>query len=105
MPDERMGPINDPSAAATPGEIAEVIVFQHADFLGADKRTTEGWTFPQDSFWNDQISSIIVIRGRWRFFMDSYGNGQHVDLGPGRYHNEQAIGLPNDSISSFTYFA
>jgi hypothetical protein len=87
------------------GGIAEVVVYEDDNFGGASFRTLQGWSFPQDSFWNDRISSIIVISGMWRFCVDNNLGGQCVNLGVGRYPNSGAIGLPNDSISSFTYFA
>ena len=36
-------------------------------------------------FWNDRISSLIVVSGIWRFYRDEYYKGDHWDLGPGFY--------------------
>ncbi|MEH1834181.1 MAG: beta/gamma crystallin-related protein [Nostoc sp.] len=46
---------------------------------------------------NDQTSSIKIIRGRWNFFSDSNFKGQSTGvLGPGNY----ALGANNDDITS-----
>lgn len=88
--------------SANPGRLPEVVVYIHADFRGAEYRTNlDVLYFPQDSTFNDSISSIIVVSGTWEFCTDSYYGGQKVVLGPGYYENEGRIGLPNDSISSF----
>ena len=83
--------------------LAEVVIFEHDNFQGLSQRTNIGLSFPQDSFWNDSISSIMVISGRWRFCVKNDGNTAEgfVDLGVGRYANAGAFRLPNDSISSF----
>lgn len=93
----------DFQASAAPTHLAEIEVFTDADFRGTPFRTNSGWSFPQDSFWNDSISSVVIISGRWRLCVNNDGrtDGGYVDKGPGRYANEGQIGLPNDSISSF----
>jgi hypothetical protein len=84
------------------GRLPEVVVYQNSDFGGEEYRTNLNVLyFPQDSFWNDCISSIIVVSGVWEFCVDSYYKGRSSKLTPGYYRNPDAFHLPNDSISSF----
>ncbi|MEH2325730.1 MAG: beta/gamma crystallin-related protein [Nostoc sp.] len=47
---------------------------------------------------NDQASSILIIRGSWNFFQDSGFRGQATGiLGPGVLYN---LGANNDAITS-----
>jgi Beta/Gamma crystallin len=53
-----------------------------------------------DSFFNDRVSSIVVVEGHWHFF-------RHVNfvdligiLNPGVYPWVQDVGFPNDQMSS-----
>jgi Beta/Gamma crystallin len=77
----------------------EVVVFEHANFQGAEKRTNLNLSYVGD-FWNDKISSIIVISGTWRFFQHANYQGAYWDLGPGYYSWVEAVNIPNDIISS-----
>ena len=52
-------------------------------------------------FWNDRISSLIVVSGVWRFYRDEYYKGDHWDLGPGFYECFFTEKGPDDVISSF----
>jgi hypothetical protein len=78
----------------------EVVVYENRNFDGAEWRTNLGWGYVGD-FWNDKISSIIVVSGVWRFWQDAGLSGNHWDLGPGYYDWVVAAGIPNDIISSF----
>ncbi|MEH2165229.1 MAG: beta/gamma crystallin-related protein [Nostoc sp.] len=50
-----------------------------------------------DNGFNDQASSIQIIRGSWNFFTDSNFQGQSTGvLGPGNYN----LGANNDAITS-----
>lgn len=56
----------------------------------------------------NKTSSIYVESGTWQVFdRPDYANGGagSVILGPGRYPNPKAIGLPNDCISSVRPFS
>ena len=53
-------------------------------FRGAYARTNLSFLFLGD-FWNDRISSLIIVSGIWRFYRDDYYKGDHWDLGPGFY--------------------
>jgi hypothetical protein len=85
--------------------LPEIVVFEHRDFGGAEWRTNLGWRNLGD-FWNDKISSIIIISGTWQFFEDSdFQPGHNRTFGPGYYSfvgNGNFFPGSNDSISSFT---
>lgn len=49
---------------------------------------------------NDIASSLKIIRGQWRLFVDKDYNGQSILLGPGNYPNIAGKGLPDNSLSS-----
>ncbi len=91
------------TAMATPSNpyVAPLaIVCEHANFGGAQWISSNGWSYVGD-WWNDRISSIIIVSGRWRFFEASDGRGASWELGPGYYPNLAAANIPNDIISSF----
>jgi hypothetical protein len=80
--------------------LPEVIVYDHIGFKGAYARTNLSFHFLGD-FWNDRISSLIVVSGVWRFYRDEYYKGDHWDLGPGFYESFFTQGGPDDVVSSF----
>ncbi len=80
--------------------LPEVIVFDHAGFKGAYARTNLSFHYLGD-FWNDRISSLIVVSGVWRFYRDDHYKGDHWDLGPGYYDSFFTEAGPDDVISSF----
>jgi Beta/Gamma crystallin len=50
--------------------------------------------------WNDKVSSIVIVSGRWQFFKDTgFSGAQGPVLGPGLYP-VLPKGIDNDSISS-----
>ncbi len=92
----------EPAAAAT--QFPEIVIYEDINFGGASARTNLNWLYVGD-FWNDKISSIIVVSGTWRFYADSYYRGFSKDLGPGYYSWVPNVGISNDSISSFQVIA
>jgi Beta/Gamma crystallin len=80
--------------------LPEVVIYEHIDFGGAEARTNLQWYFVGD-WWNDKISSIIVVSGVWRFHEDWHYEGRYWDLGEGYYRWVEDAGIPNDVISSF----
>ncbi|ATQ74372.1 hypothetical protein CR152_07525 [Massilia violaceinigra] len=84
--------------------MAEVVLFQHANFHGAHKhlfRSESNLNAPDDKAFNDQVSSFVVLSGRWQFFRDSNFQGPSSQVfGPGLYNWVEAVNIPNDSISS-----
>lgn len=77
--------------------VPEVVVFRDPRYEGGEKRTNLN-CFMLGGEFNDQISSIIVVRGTWRFYRDSQYRGDYWDLKPGYY---PTIGTANDTFSSF----
>jgi hypothetical protein len=67
---------------ATARVLPEVVVYEHIDFGGAEWRTNLNYSWV-GSWWNDRISSIIVVTGTWRFYEHKDFQGRHWDLGPG----------------------
>jgi hypothetical protein len=96
------------ASAAEPGgkhaagsvHLPELIIYDHDCFKGAYARTNLSFHYLGD-FWNDRISSLIVVSGIWRFYRDEYYKGDHWDLGPGFYESFFAHAGPDDVISSF----
>jgi hypothetical protein len=82
----------------------ELVVFDHIGFKGASARTNLSFHYLGD-FWNDRISSLIVVSGVWRFYRDEYYKGDHWDLGPGFYESFFKDKGPDDVISSFQAIA
>lgn len=78
----------------------EVVVYEHINFGGADWRTNLGWGYVGD-WWNDKISSIIVVSGTWRFYLHANFQGPYWDLKQGYYNWVENARIPNDVISSF----
>lgn len=77
-----------------------VQIFEHIDFGGSNQITFLNWKYVGD-FWNDKISSLIVISGIWRFYEHKCYDGRFWDLGPGYYRRIRDWHIPNDIISSF----
>ncbi len=82
----------------------ELVVFDHIGFKGAACRTNLSFHYLGD-FWNDRISSVIIVSGVWRFYRDEYYKGDSWDLGPGFYESFFKDKGPDDVISSFQAIA
>jgi beta/gamma crystallin len=78
----------------------ELVIYDHVGFKGAFARTNLSFHFLGD-FWNDRISSLIIVSGVWRFYRDEYYKGDHWDLGPGFYECFFKDKGPDDVVSSF----
>ncbi|MCJ7445988.1 MAG: beta/gamma crystallin family protein [Methanotrichaceae archaeon] len=87
--------------------LSEVIVFEnlnmdgaHKHYFASDLDLTDN---PEGKFWNDQISSIVVISGNWAFMGDPVGAVQvpnlPVVLGPGVYPNVKLKLIEDNTIS------
>ncbi|MGH8091858.1 MAG: beta/gamma crystallin-related protein [Chthoniobacterales bacterium] len=105
----KVGPLGYHAHAADPGHsqpvegnfrLPELVVYDHIGFKGAYARTNLSFHFLGD-FWNDRISSLIVVSGIWRFYRDEYYKGDHWDLGPGFYESFFTAAGPDDVVSSF----
>jgi Beta/Gamma crystallin len=88
-------------------EIPQAIVFENYNMEGEHKHVfvndLDLTTNADGKFWNDQISSIVVISGNWTFYADPVGAGgvpnPNVTLGPGVYPNVERERIPDNSIS------
>ena len=105
----KVGPLGYHASAASPGDanlsggdfrLPEIVVYDHVGFKGAYARTNLSFHYLGD-FWNDRISSVIVVNGVWRFYRDEYYKGDHWDLGPGFYECFFTEAGPDDVVSSF----
>jgi hypothetical protein len=90
------------SAATVP--MPHVILFEHANFHGAHKHVfgpEPNLNAEDDDFFNDRVSSIVVLAGSWVFFRDWKFEGSYdVVLGPGMYPSVEAVNIQNDDLSS-----
>jgi hypothetical protein len=83
--------------------MAHVILFEHAQFHGQHKhvfRAEPNLNAADDNFFNDKVSSLVVLEGNWAFYADSKFQKQYPPiLGPGLYPGLPA-GIKNDDMSS-----
>ena len=77
--------------------LPEVVVYQDHDYGGPSHRTNLNFRRMSNEF-NNKISSIVVVKGTWRFYRDQNYMGDYWDLEPGYY---PGIGSVSDVISSF----
>jgi hypothetical protein len=84
--------------------LPELVIYDHTGFKGAYARTNLSFHFI-GNFWNDRISSLIVVSGVWRFYRDEYYKGDYWDLGPGFYESFFTAKGPDDTVSSFQAIA
>ena len=96
--------LDDIIGAAATRRLPEVVIFEHINFGGNSARTNLNWLYV-GGWWNDRISSIIVVSGTWRFYEHAHYAGRYWDLGPNYYPWVQNVGIPNDIISSFQVIA
>lgn len=93
--------------SAAQNEIPQAIVFEntnmegeHKHFFASDPDLTEG---SDGRYWDDKISSIVVIYGNWSFFANPLGSGDvpnpSVTLGPGVYPDVTRERIEENSIS------
>jgi hypothetical protein len=56
--------------------------------------------------WDDNISSFVVLAGRWQFYRGRHFNEPVGEpLGPGVYPSVTDVGIPNDAVSSIRLIA
>ncbi|MFB9243331.1 beta/gamma crystallin family protein [Massilia antarctica] len=89
--------------------MAEVVLSEHSNFRGREKHlygSEPNLSAPDKHFFNDRVSSFVVVSGRWKVYRDSnYRGPASCVFGPGRYTWVEAAGIPNDSISSVRLMA
>jgi hypothetical protein len=96
---DEQGVSNMEAATALP----EIEIFEHINFGGRSWRTNLNYLYV-GGWWNDRISSIIIVRGRWRFYQHRDYRGAYWDLsGPAYYPWVEDANIPNDIISSFRF--
>ena len=83
---------------------SEIILFEHINFHGRHKHVYSAepnLNAGDDSFFNDRVSSLVVLGGNWEVFRNSqYNQPYPVVLGPGLHPWVGAIGITNDDMSS-----
>lgn len=97
------GGASDPSVAiacAAGTRLPAVAIYEHIDFGGVEARTNFAWRFV-GGWWNDRISSIVVVCGTWRLYEHWHFEGRYLDLGPGCCRRLDDTGAQTDFISSF----
>jgi hypothetical protein len=82
-----------------------VILFEHAQFHGAHKHVfiaEPNLNADDDDFFNDIVSSLVVLAGIWSFFSDANFIAPYAapPLGPGLFASVTAHGITNDDMSS-----
>jgi Beta/Gamma crystallin len=95
------------AVCAAQDAIPEAIVFENTNMEGEHKHYfTSDPDLTEDSdgrFWDDKISSIVVISGNWSFFENPVGSGdmpnKSVTLGPGVYRDVTLERMEDNSIS------
>jgi hypothetical protein len=82
-----------------PGEVPQIVAFDKDGLLG-DHIHIFGDTADLGK-WDNSISSMVILAGRWEFFDDDHFKGTKMgELGPGVYLRVQDHGLKDNSISS-----
>jgi len=88
-----------------PFQIPQIAVYWDVNYGGREFRTNLNALYLGD-IWSNQISSFIIVSGYWQFFKDAnFREPMGPVFGPGYYPSVEAIGLCNDSISSFKCIA
>jgi Beta/Gamma crystallin len=86
--------------------VEQVLLFEHANFHGAHKHVLvaePNLNAPDDNFFNDKVSSFVILEGEWIFcsdwqFENPYANGRQ--FGIGTYPFVGDVGIKNDDMSS-----
>jgi len=100
-------PTTDPATVHGATLNSHVILFEHSNFHGAHKHVFTAETnlnAPDDNYFNDKTSSIVVLEGNWRFYRNAGLSISYAPvLGPGLYPLVSDYGIENDQISSLRY--
>jgi hypothetical protein len=84
--------------------LPHVILFEHANLHGRHKHVfapEPNLNANDDNFFNDRVSSVVVVSGQWAFYRHAHFNGQYaITLGPGVYRWVGALDIQNDDMSS-----
>ena len=74
-----------------------IVLFEHGDHQGREQFIGEAVASLVQLNFNDRVSSVEVMGGRWELCTDIDYGGRCIVLGPGRYNFDKAL---NDRISS-----
>ena len=81
----------------------EAILFENANFHGQHKHVfgpEPNLNAPDDNFFNDKVSSFVILDGNWSFYRNAGFNTPYAPvLGPGLYASVSAAGIQNDDMS------
>ncbi|MEZ4312887.1 MAG: beta/gamma crystallin-related protein [Polyangiaceae bacterium] len=84
--------------------MSQVMLFEHASYHGAHKHVFDqepNLNALDDRYFNDKVSSLVVMDGEWGFYQDAGYVGQYPNLlGPGKYRSVSAMNIRNDDMSS-----
>ena len=84
--------------------MVHVVLFKNANFHGDHKHVVAAepnLTAGDDHGFNDAVSSLVVLDGNWRFYVDAgFKNPYPTVLGPGLYPSLSPAKIANDSMSS-----
>ncbi len=81
--------------------MAQIVIFNNADFSGNALLVTDGLATLGKFDLNDRVSSFIVLSGLWEFYeRPNFQIPYQRRLGPGQYNWVEAVDIANDSISS-----
>ena len=84
--------------------MAHVVLFKNANFHGDHKHVVAAepnLNASDDHGFNDAVSSLVVLDGNWRFYVDAgFKNPYPAVLGPGLYPSLSPAKIANDSMSS-----
>ena len=81
------------------GDIPQIVAFDNDGLLG-DHIHIFG-NVPDLGKWNNSISSMVILSGRWEFFDEENFKGTKMtELGPGMYLHVKEHGMKDNSISS-----
>jgi len=91
------------------GEPGRLFLFEHNEYEGRFKlveNSNEDLTRQEGAFFNDRVSSVVIVKGNWCFYRDAHFSkpylysGRPVVLGPGMYHDVTSVDIANDDLSS-----
>lgn len=74
-----------------------IVLFEHADFQGRELGIADTVVNLAHLGFNDRVSSVEVVAGRWELCSDAEFRGRCIVLGPGRHVIDGGM---NDRISS-----
>ena len=82
------------------GDMAEIILYEHAQFVGKVLPLTQSASNLVDLNFNDMCSSIIVVSGKWTVFEHADYEGKSHQLTAGKYNMPQVKRLLGDEMIS-----